>query len=96
MMIPGGFSLQAVVTVGGLVAVVGLLSLLFCHYLGGWTWIKAWILSSREEKMVLTKQGTRHHFNPNGYMVSTVHTTPDTQHKLKTEIILEEKKTQKT
>ncbi|CAG7784788.1 unnamed protein product [Allacma fusca] len=62
-------ALQALVTIVGLIGILALLLLIACRYLGGWTWSRAWLTSSREEKMVLTRGTGQYH--PNGFMIQS-------------------------
>jgi hypothetical protein len=63
---------KVVITLLGVVAIVLLVLLVLCHFMGMWTWTVAWILSSREEKVGLTR--AMGHYNANGYLVRTPHT----------------------
>jgi Na+-transporting methylmalonyl-CoA/oxaloacetate decarboxylase gamma subunit len=63
---------KVVVTFLGIVAIVLLVLLAVCRFMGMWTWTTAWILSSREEKVGLTR--AMGHYNANGYLVSREHT----------------------
>jgi hypothetical protein len=58
---------KAVITMLGVVAVVLLVLLALCRFMGLWTWTVAWLLSSREEKVGLTR--AMGHYNANGYLV---------------------------
>ena len=53
-------------------AIVLLVLLVFCHFVAMWTWTVAWILSTREEKVGLTRAVG--HYNANGYLVRELHT----------------------
>jgi hypothetical protein len=59
---------KVVITLLGVLAIVLLLLLAFCRFMGLWTWTVAWLLSSREEKIGLTR--AMGHYNANGYLVS--------------------------
>jgi hypothetical protein len=61
-----------VITLLGVVAIVLLVLLVLCHFMGMWTWTVAWILSTREEKVGLTR--VMGHYNANGYLVRELHT----------------------
>jgi len=63
---------KVVITLLGVVAIVLLVLLVLCHFMGMWTWTVAWILSTREEKVGLTR--AMGHYNANGYMVRELHT----------------------
>jgi hypothetical protein len=63
---------KVVITLLGVVAIVLLVLLVVCHFMGMWTWTAAWIFSSREEKVGLTH--AMGHYNANGYLVRTPHT----------------------
>ncbi|XP_033608197.1 synaptotagmin-12 isoform X3 [Cryptotermes secundus] len=58
---------KVVITLLGVVAIVLLVLLVLCHFMGMWTWTVAWIFSSREEKVGLTR--AMGHYNANGYLV---------------------------
>jgi hypothetical protein len=58
---------KVLITLVGVLAVVLLLLLALCHFMGLWTWSVAWLLSSREEKIGLTR--AMGHYNANGYLV---------------------------
>ena len=60
--------LKVVITLLGVVAIVLLVLLMVCHVMGLWTWTVAWLLSTREEKVGLTR--AMGHYNANGYLVS--------------------------
>ncbi|GLV35761.1 Synaptotagmin 12 [Carabus blaptoides fortunei] len=59
--------LQVAVTLLGLVAIVLLVVFAACHFLGLWTWTVAWLYSTREEKIGLTR--SKGHYNANGYLI---------------------------
>lgn len=59
--------LQVAVTLLGLIAIVLLVVFAACHFLGLWTWTAAWLYSTREEKIGLTR--SKGHYNANGYLV---------------------------
>jgi len=63
---------KVVITLLGVVAIVLLVLLVLCHFMGMWTWTVAWILSTREEKIGLTR--AMGHYNANGYLVRELHT----------------------
>jgi hypothetical protein len=63
---------KVVITLLGVVAIVLLVLLALCHFMGMWTWTAAWIFSSREEKVGLTR--AMGHYNANGYLVRRSHT----------------------
>ena len=63
---------KVVITLLGVVAIVLLVLLVLCHFMGMWTWTVAWILSTREEKVGLTR--SMGHYNANGYLVRDLHT----------------------
>lgn len=63
---------KMVITLLGVVAIVLLVLLVLCHFMGMWTWTVAWILSTREEKVGLTR--AMGHYNANGYLVRELHT----------------------
>lgn len=58
---------QVAVTLLMLLAIVLLVVFAACHFLGLWTWTAAWISSTKEEKIGLTR--SKGHYNANGYMV---------------------------
>jgi hypothetical protein len=59
--------MKVIITLLGIVAIVLLVLLVLCHFMGMWTWTTAWIFSSREEKVGLTR--AMGHYNANGYLV---------------------------
>ena len=63
---------KVVFTLLGVVAIVLLVLVVICHFMGMWTWTVAWILSTREEKVGLTR--AMGHYNANGYLVSELNT----------------------
>jgi hypothetical protein len=58
---------KVIITLLGIVAIVLLVLLVLCRFMGMWTWTTAWIFSSREEKVGLTR--AMGHYNANGYLV---------------------------
>jgi hypothetical protein len=58
---------KVVITLLGILAIILLILLAVCHFMGVWTWTVAWIFSSREEKVGLTR--AMGHYNANGYLV---------------------------
>lgn len=63
---------KVVITLLGVVAIVLLVLLVICHFMGMWTWTVSWILSTREEKVGLTR--AMGHYSANGYLVRELHT----------------------
>ncbi|XP_066995510.2 synaptotagmin-12 [Anabrus simplex] len=61
--------LRTTITLLGVAAVILLLLLALSRFMGLWTWAVAWICSSREEKVGLTR--AMGHYNANGYLVSS-------------------------
>lgn len=51
-----------------LAALILLVIMSLCRFMGLWTWTATWIFSSKEEKMNLTR--SKGHYNANGYFVS--------------------------
>jgi hypothetical protein len=78
---------KVVITLLGIVAIVVLVLLVLCHFMGMWTWTVAWIFSSREEKVGLTR--AMGHYNANGYLVRTPHTVGCEQEVKKFAIFME-------
>ncbi|XP_069677708.1 synaptotagmin-12-like isoform X2 [Periplaneta americana] len=58
---------KVAITLLGVVAIILLVLLALCRFMGLWTWTTAWIFSSREEKVGLTR--ATGHYNANGYLV---------------------------
>lgn len=61
-------NIQVAITILCLIAVALLIVFAFCHALDILTWITAWIRSTAEEKISLTR--SKGHYNANGYLVS--------------------------
>ncbi|KAJ9584229.1 hypothetical protein L9F63_021434 [Diploptera punctata] len=59
--------LSAVLTLLAVLGIAIICLMALCRFMGLWTWTSAWIFSSREEKIGLTR--SKGHYNASGYLV---------------------------
>ncbi|PSN36730.1 hypothetical protein C0J52_18421 [Blattella germanica] len=58
---------EVIITLLGVLGIIVVCVMALCHFMGLWTWTAAWIFSSREEKIGLTR--SKGHYNASGYLV---------------------------